>query len=193
MRITRAAIFIDGAYLDWILRNELDLARIDYGKFSQALAAGLDILRTYYYHCEPYQGSPPTTEEAARLSKMQSFLHNLKQLPRYEIRLGKIAFRGTSLDGKPILEQKRVDILLGVDLVSLSVKQMITHAILVTGDSDFLPAIDVARNEGVLVHLFHGSKNPPHRELWDRCDERTPITQTFIKPLLRSKQPALLG
>lgn len=82
-----------------------------------------------------------------------------------------------------------MDILLGVDLVSLSVKQMITHAILVTGDSDFLPAIDVARNEGILVHLFHGSKTPPHRELWDRCDERTPITELFIKPLLRAKWP----
>lgn len=106
MRITRVAIFVDGGYLDWVLRNELHQARIDYGKFSQALANGLEILRTYYYHCEPYQGSPPTTEEAERLSKMQAFLHNLKQLPRYEIRLGKIAFRGIASDGNPYSSRK---------------------------------------------------------------------------------------
>lgn len=181
----RVAIFIDGAYLDWILRDELSMARLDYGKLSLALANGLDILRTYYYHCEPYQSNPPTTEESKRLSSTQSFLHTLKQLPRYEIRLGKLAFRGIGQDGKPILEQKRVDILLGVDLVSLSIKRSITHAILVTGDSDFLPAVQVARDEGVMVHLYHGIKTNPHKDLWDRCDERTAINENFVKAILR--------
>ena len=185
MRASRAAIFIDGGYLDFVLKTELNMARLDYSKFSQALAGNEEILRTYYYHCEPYQSNPATTEESSRLSSMQSFLHALKTLPRYEIRLGKLEFRGMNTEGKPILEQKRVDILLGVDMVTLAVKQMITHAILVTGDSDFLPAVETARNEGVLVHLFHGVKNAPHRDLWDKCDERTPINEIFVRPLLR--------
>ena len=187
MPANRAAIFIDGGYLDWVIRQELNQVRIDYGKFSEVIAGDVPILRTYYYHCEPYQGSPPTKEESERLSKMQSFLQRLKQLPRYEIRLGKLAFRGINAeDNKPIFVQKCVDIMLGCDLVLLSAKQQISHAVLVAGDSDFLPAVEVARNEGVLVHLYHGSQTAPHRDLWDKCDERTPITLDFIRPLLRS-------
>lgn len=194
MQATRAAIFIDGAYLDWVSKHELGQAKIDFGKLSATLASNLDVLRTYYYHCEPYQGNPPTTAEAERLSKMQSFLHRLKQLPRYEVRLGKLAFRGINAeDDKPIFEQKRVDILLGVDLVLLAVKQAISHAILIAGDSDFLPAVEVARNEGVFVHLYHGVQTPPHRDLWDKCDDRTAITPAFIQPLLRAiPQPVAL-
>ena len=184
---TRVAIFIDGGYLDWIARHELKQAKIDYGKLSQALAGGRELLRTYYYHCEPYQSNPPTAEEIERLSKNQAFLSRLNKLPHFEIRLGKLAYRGRSAeDGKPILVQKRVDIMLGVDLVLLAVKRTITHAVLVAGDSDFLPAVQVARDEGVSVHLYHGVEQNPHKDLWDKCDDRTPITPAFIKPLLRS-------
>jgi len=181
---SRVAIFIDGGYLDWTLMHELNRAQLDYKKFSEKLAEGRDLLRTYYYHCEPWQSNPPTTEEAQRFSNMQRFLHRLKTFPNYEIRLGKLAFRGINQsDGKPILEQKRVDITLGVDMVLLSTKQRIEHAVLVAGDSDFLPAVQVARDEGVTVHLNPGAR--PHQDLWDRCDQRTQINAAFISSLLR--------
>jgi hypothetical protein len=50
----RVAVFIDGAYLDYVLRDEFARARIDYGRLSEELAGGIDLLRTYYYHCLPY-------------------------------------------------------------------------------------------------------------------------------------------
>lgn len=65
-----------------------------------------------------------------------------------------------------------------LDLALLSGKRQITHAVLLTGDSDFIPAIKAVQSEGVLVWLFHGSS--PHRDLWDAADERFPITQDFI-------------
>lgn len=176
----RIAIFIDGGYLDYALRNEFKSARIDFGRFAQELSSGKEILRTYYYHCLPYQSDPPTTDEAQRLSRMQSFLSHLDRLPRFTCRLGKLAYRGKSVDGQPIFQQKRVDIMLGVDLVQLSIKRQISTAALLTGDSDFLPAVQIARDEGVLVQLWHGTTNQPHRELWDACDERTPLCQELI-------------
>jgi hypothetical protein len=52
--MARAAIFIDGAYLDFTLRQEFAGVRIDYGKLSsELLPAGMDLLRTYYYCCPP--------------------------------------------------------------------------------------------------------------------------------------------
>ncbi|HVA46481.1 MAG TPA: NYN domain-containing protein [Pirellulales bacterium] len=75
-------------------------------------------------------------------------------------------------------EQKRVDILLGVDLALLAAKHQITDAAILAGDSDFLPAIAAAKPEGVVIHLFHGGS--PHRDLMELCDERNRITQEFV-------------
>ena len=176
----RTAIFIDGGYLDYTLRDDFQLAKIDYAKLSEGLAGEKEILRTYYYHCLPYQSDPPTVEESERFGKMQAFFHALRRIPRYEVREGRLEFRGTRDDGSPILQQKRVDVMLAVDLTLLSARRQISDAILVTGDSDFIPPVNVARNEGVVVWLYHGTKNPPHNELWQLADERVPLTQEFI-------------
>ena len=94
------------------------------------------------------------------------------------MRLGVLEFRGKNDRGEPLFQQKRVDILMGVDLVLLSAKHQITDAAILAGDSDFLPAIGVAKPEGVVVHLFHGHN--PHHDLVAGCDERTRISKEFI-------------
>ena len=179
----RVAIFIDGAYLQHTLRREFGAARIRYQEFSKAAAGESDILRTYYYDCPPYQGNPPTEPEKERYSRFRSFVTALERLPRYTVRLGRLAYRGLDRDGNKVYEQKRVDILLGVDMVQLAAKQNIQEAILVAGDSDFIPAVVAAKSEGVLVRLFHGAK--PHNDLWQECDERTQLTSAFIDSIRR--------
>ncbi len=72
---------------------------------------------------------------------------------------------------------------MGVDLVLLAAKNSITDAAILAGDSDFLPAIDAAKPEGVVIHLFHGEH--PHNDLVARCDERTRIDQTFVDSVLK--------
>jgi uncharacterized LabA/DUF88 family protein len=121
-------------------------------------------------------------DERERFGRKQRFLAALERNTRFQVRLGKLEHRGFDSAGKPILEQKRVDILLGVDLALLAAKHQITDAVIVAGDSDFLPAIEAAKVEGVVVHLFHGSH--PHRDLVSACDERTRITTSMIEPLV---------
>ena len=178
----RVAIFIDGAYLDYVLRDEFQNARIDYGAFSRSLSGDSEILRTYYYHCPVYQGNPPTSAESSRYASQRAFFTSLEGLPRYSVRLGRLALRFDQ-NGLRRFEQKRVDILLGVDLVQLSAKQNIQEAILVAGDSDFIPALVAAKSEGVLVKLFHGDS--PHNELWREADERVRLDQTLIDSVRR--------
>lgn len=72
-------------------------------------------------------------------------------------------------------------------MVQLAAKQVIQEAILVAGDSDFIPAVAVAKSEGLLVRLFHGAK--PHTDLWQEADERIQFTQTIIDQVRR--QPRL--
>lgn len=176
--VARIAIFIDGAYLSFLLRDEYGLVKIDYKALADKMADGIDILRTYYYNCPPFQSATPTQEERERFSRTQSFFTALDRLPRYEVRLGRLARRGVDENGQPHFEQKRVDIMLGVDLALLCGKGQITHAAILAGDSDFIPAVIAAKNEGVLVSLYHGSSF--HKDLWDCVDERFPITKAFV-------------
>lgn len=81
----------------------------------------------------------------------------------------------------PILEQKQVDILPAIDLLRLSYRSAITQAILVTGDSDFIPAIKIAKDEGVQVLLAHGSK--PHLSLLNEVDQSIPFDWRLIKSI----------
>lgn len=108
--MSRIAIFIDGAYLDYTLRGEFAAARIDYQQFAAWISGGLDLLRTYYYHCLPYKSDPPTIEESQRFSQAQGFYRRLQRLSRFEVREGKLEFRGRDGAGNPIFVQKRADI-----------------------------------------------------------------------------------
>jgi uncharacterized LabA/DUF88 family protein len=181
--MSRTAIFIDGAYLQFVLKEEFSSPKIDFHLLAQKVAGGREILRTYYYDCLPYQSPNPTKEENERFGKKQRFFSALEKNPRFQVRQGRLEFRGRDAKGVPIFEQKRVDILMGVDLALLAAKHQITDAIVIAGDSDFLPAIEAAKSEGVVIHLFHGKS--PHRDLMAVCDERTKIEQPFIDSILR--------
>lgn len=47
------------------------------------------------------------------------------------------------------MKQKGVDMKIGLDITSMTLKRQVDTIILVTGDSDFIPAAKVARREGV--------------------------------------------
>lgn len=181
----RLAIFVDAGYLIGVLRDELGGVWLDYSLFSnhvsQQVLPGIDVLRTYYYHCLPYQSSPPTADESARFGKAQKFIDFLEGLPCFEVKLGRLERRGPDQRGRYSFEQKRVDVLLSVDLVQLSATRQITHAALIAGDSDFCPAIEVAKRNGVSIWLFHGKT--PHRDLHRMADQRVFIDRELCRPM----------
>lgn len=47
------------------------------------------------------------------------------------------------------IEQKGVDMRIGVDISSLAFKKQVNQIILISGDSDFVPAAKQARREGI--------------------------------------------
>lgn len=157
--MTRSAVFIDGGYISYVMKDEFSGIKIDFDKFSKIITNGENLLRTYYYDCEPWQSNPPTPEERKMFSGAQSFFTALKHLPNFDVRLGRLAHRGYKDDGSPILAQKGVDIYLAVDLLRLSYNKAITKAYIVTNDSDFVPAIKDAKDSGIQIVLVHG-KNP---------------------------------
>jgi len=174
----RAAVFIDGAYFDKVTET-LSRLRVDYRAMSDKVCAPIPRFRTYYYHCMPYQHSPPTADERQRHSSMDRFVHTLRQLPRFEVRLGRLQlFAGE-------YRQKGVDTLMSMDLVELAATGQISEAVLITGDSDFAPAARRARDRGILVKLFYTPTTYVHTELIEACDERYPLDAAFFQDCLR--------
>ena len=47
------------------------------------------------------------------------------------------------------LEQKGVDMKIGLDIASLAYKKQVEQIVLISGDSDFVPAAKLARREGI--------------------------------------------
>jgi uncharacterized LabA/DUF88 family protein len=63
---------------------------------------------------------------------------------------------------QPSIRQKGVDMRIGLDIASLTLKRHAQVIVLVTADSDFIPAMKFARREGAqlfLVTLGHGIKD----------------------------------
>lgn len=172
----RIAIFIDGAYLD-VIANQEQHRRADLSILPERVAGGIEILRTYYYDAPPYQSDPPTPDEIQRTAAKDKRFAKLEQFPDFTVRRGTCVKRGS------IYIQKMVDVLLACDLLQLSFKKLITHAALVTGDSDFVPAIRIAKDEGVQIWLYHGRSLRGGSSLWQIADRRFLLQDGFL-PLL---------
>jgi uncharacterized LabA/DUF88 family protein len=181
----KCAVFIDGGYLDNLL-YDVNVFRIDFTKFGQKLAGGAPLLRSYYYHCLPFESDDPTEEERERVEGKRKFFHALRNLPRMEVRLGYVVPRGRDATGRLIVQQKGVDVNLAVDMVRLSCMRNIGYACLVAGDGDYVPLVQVAKDAGVVVHLFHGDGQASRvaERLSEICDERTLLSRDFLQDCL---------
>jgi len=170
----RAAIFIDGGYLI----KQLQDARLtpDYTNLAAYLLkplrrnVQLDLMRCYFYYCPPWMSEKPTETELRRMAVHERFVAELQQqCDRWQVRLGKLERRR---DGdKEVFAQKRVDVQLSVDLVHHTAAGHIQHAVLVAGDSDFIPAVIAAKESGATLTLWCDRDRSVHRDLMLHADE----------------------
>lgn len=145
--------------------------------------------RVYYYDCPPNGDTVNLRISSAKqdfsknpqYKRLSDLLQDLKHLDNFAVREGTLSFEGWRLkdslvdkngsvqtpqlkddDFLPVLKQKGVDMKIGLDMAWVSYEHIAEHIILITGDSDFSPAVKTARRKGVFVHLFtlgHGVKN----------------------------------
>lgn len=136
------------------------------------------LYRIFYYDCLPSGKKVfnPITRKTVDLSKtelyswMHNFINTLRSQRKVALRLGKLSDahagyylsvdttkkliqgRIEELEEKHLqlkVEQKGVDMKLGIDVASLVLKKQVDQIILISGDSDFVPAAKLARREGV--------------------------------------------
>lgn len=97
-------------------------------------------------------------DELKKLRKVALRLGYLKSQDGWVIRSGKIkALLDRKITVSDLIEedfyyatqQKGVDIKIGLDIASLAYKRLVDRIILISGDSDFVPAAKLARREGI--------------------------------------------
>ncbi|MBV8369634.1 MAG: NYN domain-containing protein [Candidatus Eremiobacteraeota bacterium] len=168
--------------------------------------------RVLYYDCKPYDGDgsnkphpidgPKPPVSIAKQNFFNSTLSILKTKPYFAVRLGEVSFDGwalsdratrdilehrrapTSNDFIPVLRQKGVDLRIGLDVALMAKDRLIDRIVVVSGDSDIVPAMKVARREGVqvvLVSLNHAIKGSlrEHADLYRNVDLRAIVTRLY--------------
>jgi uncharacterized LabA/DUF88 family protein len=195
----KVAVLLDGAfvlYRFYYMNNRHANAQEVVSMAMACLEEDEELFRIYYYDCPPYDGvekRPFSNTEIdfynTPTSRRMRQLHDeIAAAPHVAFRAGVLSFDGWSLskralpnlisdprplkdeDLDPKLRQKRVDIKIGLDIAWLSTKHIVDRIILVTSDSDFIPAMKFARREGVQVVLVTlGSQ--VKRDMLEHADE----------------------
>jgi uncharacterized LabA/DUF88 family protein len=147
----------------------------------QALPAltGMRLHRVYYYdsvplesaHDKPLSGGSIAFGNSPIATRSRLLFDQLAQQPFMALRLGELAFQGwevsakklnkaegptveiSSEDLRPQISQKGVDMRIGMDIAALTLKKQAQVIVLVSGDSDFVPAMKFARREGANLFL----------------------------------------
>lgn len=130
------------------------------------IGEGEELLRALYYDCAPHVGTTrlPVSGEPYEFKGADAWLHDLASRELFAIRLGVLKFRGwkpkrtppiggvlTDDDFKPDFEQKGVDMRIGLDIATLASTKAVERVILITADTDFIPAMKHARINGLQV------------------------------------------
>lgn len=135
--------------------------------------------RVYYYdsvplessHEKPLEGGLAEFGKSKIVGYNKSLFEELAKQPYTALRLGELSFNGWKLKNKrlakakggtleishedlqPQITQKGVDMRIGMDIAALTLKKQVQAIVLVSGDSDFIPAMKFARREGVNIFL----------------------------------------
>lgn len=194
-----AAILLDGDFTRRLLGRRVHHSSKakDIEEFCPGLVgADESITEAYYYDCPPFgeKRPMPISGDEKDFSKdvayimATKFQSNLDRSSFIKCKRGYLLFRGwmlkdyvltniidkpcalTDSDFKPILIQKQVDMLIGVEITKFAFAKSVEKIYLVSADSDFLPAVQHAQSRGikfVLVYDKHCNINKAYKNIFD--------------------------
>ena len=139
----------------------------------------LSLLRIYFYDAAPASGTLTNPIDGSVIDLATTSIHTqctslhqaIELLPDFALRQGVAAVHGWTFGEKameslatrprvpvakdlvPNIEQKGVDLRIGLDIARLSLQRLVDVIVVVTGDSDLVPAFKFARREGTRIYL----------------------------------------
>lgn len=175
----KVGVFIDGGHLRVCAKKahkNYDPAFI-INVANSCVVAGEKLFRILYYDCDPYVGTVrlPVSNGQKTFSSPSNLLNDLAALELVAVRRGILKFRGwdrtsgslkaahtaaasgaiapplTDNDFKARFEQKGVDLRIGLDMVTMANTGAVDLMIVITGDTDLIPAFKLVRSRGFQV------------------------------------------
>ncbi len=149
-------VFIDDGFLAKLSKylghgKYLSFDRVMFAK-NLAKKQNLNCENIFYYTAPPFQSSKPTAEEEKRKKGYDNFIKELLKNPEVIVREGRVQRLKTG--NSFIYKQKAVDSLAIIDLMSIPMKYPKIHKIiLLSSDSDFVPAIEAIKQFNIKTIL----------------------------------------
>jgi uncharacterized LabA/DUF88 family protein len=168
-------VFIDGMFFQHML-DELKVKRIDLEKFSDKLSLGKRS-RTYFFDALPYSDDkkPQKQKFLSKLSYLKSF-----QVEQGYVKIEKIKCEHCGND-VGIARQKKVDVLLATRLIERSLETK--RLVLVAGDADFVPAIEVAKRKAKVILAYIPEITA--KQLLQTSDEKIELSSAYFSDCMR--------
>lgn len=165
-------LFIDGGCLRATLSKiseryaENAALTLDFDRFTQGYT------KVFYYDALPARNDNETDEDyQIRIAEPLGLIEELRSLDRFHVYEGDVR-RARSRRERP--EQKKVDVMITVDMLTHSFKRNMNRATLLASDMDFVPLINALVQEGMFVSLYY----PPgetHTDLIAAADGKIPL------------------
>lgn len=153
-----------------LLNKQVDFSKSNISQYKNALHA--ELRRQPYVACR--MGTLSVDANSWGFIKTDNRVHNFKKLIRGEVDVSQVNAKNVSL--RPI--QKGVDMRLGIDITSIVLKRLANKVVLISGDSDFVPAAKLARVEGAHVIL-----DAMGRKVGGGLEEHIDGLKTFVHQL----------
>lgn len=162
------AILIDGGYLRALAVKAGRKYNPDFivACAHQTVSTDENLFRILYYDCPPYQGrtKKPVSGDSYEFQGNDAWLRDLASRDLVAVRRGVLKFRGwkprripvateqlTDDHFAPDFEQKGVDMRIGLDIATLSAEKPVHRIVLITADTDFIPAMKHGRKSGLQI------------------------------------------
>jgi uncharacterized LabA/DUF88 family protein len=206
----KVAVVIDGGFVKKLFkkqfrRNDVPTPKQIIGLGKNVVSKDEELFRIYYYDCLPFEKelkkpvSGGIFKDDAFINAGKRYISEIAHSDMVAYRSGELKFGGWNIKPKnledilksgrkvvdedfaPVFKQKKVDIKIGLDIAWLSIRKIVDRIILIGGDSDFIPAMKLARIEGIQIILVH-LRNPISADMREHSDEVRDFDTTSIKP-----------
>lgn len=177
----RVMVFVDGSNLYHGLLKTIGKINIDLTKLAKKLCGNRKLIRIYYYNAPLDRKKDPE-----KYKSQQKWFEKLRKTPNVSLILVKLINRKRS-SGEIEYFIKGDDIHIAVDMIKFAYNNAYDTAILVSGDGDFYPAVEVVKDRGKRVEnaYFKASHSFLLRQ---KCDKSIRMDGFIKKCLDRPRQ-----
>lgn len=177
MKQQRAKIFIDGSNFFYYCKdiNIPSFPLFDFEKFSKELCKKTILIQKTYY-IGAVRAKPSDKRAIKMMSKQMKLFSYLKKN-------GWIISKGYLLKSHGKCHEKGVDVKIALDIAVGAVEDTYDIGIVISSDTDLLPAIKYARSLNKKI-TYLGFKHQPSRAMIANCNNTKLLNKKDLKPFV---------